>query len=99
MVGRAVEVAALREALDAATRGRGSLLFLVGEAGVGKSRLIDVVASDAVRHGLPVLRGRAVSGPSPVAYRPLTEALSSAVRAGASPLQRHSVRWAQSSAG
>ncbi|WP_100501510.1 ATP-binding protein [Geodermatophilus chilensis] len=85
VVGRAVEFAALREALDAATRGNGSLLFLVGEAGIGKSRLIEVIASDAVRHGLPVLRGRAVQSPTPAAYRPLTEALSSAVRAGASP--------------
>ncbi len=82
VVGRAVEFAALRDALDAATRRNGSLLFLVGEAGIGKSRLIEVIASDAVRHGLPVLRGRAVPTATPAAYRPLTEALSSGVRAG-----------------
>lgn len=82
VVGRAVELAALREALNAATEGRGSVLFLVGEAGIGKSRLIEVIASDAIRHGLPVLRGRAVPTATPAAYRPLTEALSSGVRAG-----------------
>lgn len=85
VVGRAVELAYLREALDAATTGKGSVLFVAGEAGIGKSRLIEVIASDAVRHGLPVLRGRAVQTPTPAAYRPLTEAIASAVRAGATP--------------
>jgi predicted ATPase len=85
VVGRAVELALLREALDAATSGKGGVLFLVGEAGIGKSRLIGSIASDAVRRGVPVLRGRAVQSPTPAAYRPLAEALSSAVRAGAAP--------------
>ena len=60
-------------------------MFLLGEAGIGKSRLIEVIANDAVRSGLPVLRGRAVQTATPAAFRPLTEALSSAVRAGAPP--------------
>jgi DNA-binding CsgD family transcriptional regulator/tetratricopeptide (TPR) repeat protein len=85
VVGRGVETARLREALDAATGGKGGVLFLVGEAGIGKSRLIEVIASDALRRGLPVLRGRAVQTPTPAAYRPLAEALSAAVRAAAAP--------------
>ena len=39
VVGRDVELTELHEAMDAAERGQGSVLFLVGEAGIGKSRL------------------------------------------------------------
>lgn len=72
----------LRGALDAAVAGSGSMVFLVGEAGIGKSRLAAEVAAEAGRRGLPVLRGRAVPTSTPVPYRPLAEALCSAVRGG-----------------
>ena len=85
VVGRAAELARLREALDAATRGHGGVVFVVGEAGIGKPRLVEVIAGKAVEYGMPVLRGRAVQGRTPTAYRPLAEALCSAVRAGAAP--------------
>ena len=85
VVGRDHELAALRDAVRAATHGRGSIVFLVGEAGIGKSRLAQVSAGDAEQRGLRVLRGRAVPTATPVAYRPLAEVLSSAVRAGTVP--------------
>ncbi|MDP9387352.1 MAG: AAA family ATPase, partial [Actinomycetota bacterium] len=85
LVGRDAELAQLEDALAAAVAGSGSTLFLVGEAGIGKSRLARALATSAGRNGIPVLSGRAVHGPTPAAYRPLAEALSSAVRAGAGP--------------
>lgn len=85
LVGRDAELARLEDALDAAIAGSGSVLYLVGEAGIGKSRLARAVATRARRKGIPVLSGRAVQGPTPAAYRPLAEALSSAVRAGTGP--------------
>lgn len=85
LVGRDGELADLREALDAAITGRGAVVFIVGEAGIGKSRLAQAVASDASRRGLPVLRGRATQTVTPAAYRPVAEALSSALRSGAAP--------------
>ena len=85
LVGRHAELAQLEEALDAATAASGSVMFLVGEAGIGKSRLARALATRADGLGIPVLSGRAVQGHTPAAYRPLAEALSSAVRAGAGP--------------
>ena len=40
LAGRDAEVAALREALDSLRRGRGRVVELVGEPGIGKSRLL-----------------------------------------------------------
>jgi DNA-binding CsgD family transcriptional regulator/tetratricopeptide (TPR) repeat protein len=85
LVGRARELAALGDRVAAATQGRGGVVFLLGEAGIGKSRLTQATASDAEPRGFRVLRGRAVPTATPVAYRPLAEALSSAVRAGTQP--------------
>lgn len=85
LVGRDLELARLRDALEAAAAARGSVVFVVGEAGIGKSRLAQTVAADAAERGYAVLWGRAVSGPTPSAYRPLAEALSSAARSGVGP--------------
>jgi hypothetical protein len=82
VVGRDGELAALDEALATAANGRGGVVFLLGEAGIGKSRLAQVMASDAERRGLALLRGRAVGTATPVPYRPLAEALCAAVRVG-----------------
>jgi MoxR-like ATPase len=70
VVGRDFELAQLRGALDAASAGKGGVLFLVGEAGIGKSRLAQVLATEALDRGLPVLRGRATQVATPAAYRP-----------------------------
>jgi DNA-binding CsgD family transcriptional regulator/tetratricopeptide (TPR) repeat protein len=80
LVGREAEVQVLRDALDRAADGHGATCFVVGEAGVGKSRLVREVARLAVSRGLPVLTGRAVSGPVPVAFRPLAEAVLGELR-------------------
>jgi DNA-binding CsgD family transcriptional regulator len=70
----------MRGALDAARSGRGSAVFLVGESGIGKSRLIAAAAELAVASGMRLLRGRgSVIGPM-VPYRSLTEALFSLSR-------------------
>ncbi|MER5629833.1 helix-turn-helix transcriptional regulator [Streptomyces nitrosporeus] len=84
-VGRDDEIGLLTGALDAARRRSGSAVFLLGEAGIGKSRLAGECAYRAYGSGMPVLRGRAGSTGLVVPFRPLVEALSSHVRAAGIP--------------
>jgi DNA-binding CsgD family transcriptional regulator/tetratricopeptide (TPR) repeat protein len=80
VIGREAELAVLRAALGAAAAGAGGLVFLTGEAGIGKSRLVREVASDALARDVAVVTGRAVPGGASTPYRPLTEALLQALR-------------------
>ena len=85
LVGRSAEQAVLNNALDSGSAGRGGLVLVVGEAGIGKSRLAAAAAAEGEARGWPVLHGRAADIGAPMAYRPLAEALSSAVRRGIEP--------------
>jgi DNA-binding SARP family transcriptional activator len=58
LVGRAVEVAALDAVLDAAAAGAPAAALVVGEAGVGKSRLLREVTARAAARGFAVATGR-----------------------------------------
>lgn len=85
IVGRDEEIGLLSSALDAVQRRSGRALFFVGEAGIGKSRLVGEAAYRAYGLGMPVLRGRATSTRLVVPFRPLVEALSSRFRAAGTP--------------
>lgn len=76
LVARRAEIAILAGAIEAAKCGRGEAVLLTGEAGVGKTRLLTEAQREAERHGLLVLKGRAVE--SGGAYRPLVEAFARA---------------------
>ena len=85
IIGRYRELRAINDALVDVQEGRGRAIFLLGEAGIGKSRLVREAAAAAEERAMVVLRGRAVQAQSPVPYRPLAEALCSAVRSGGPP--------------
>ena len=82
LVGRDDEARYLQSALVTAGQGGGSTALVTGEAGIGKSRLVRETARAARAAGFVVLTGRAVSGGVPTPFRPVAEALVSAVRSG-----------------
>jgi DNA-binding SARP family transcriptional activator len=59
LLGRDDELTRLTRALEQARGGRGLVAAVVGEAGVGKSRLVDALAAAALAAGVRVVRGRA----------------------------------------
>ncbi len=85
VVGRHEELGLLRAALDEARAGRGRLVLIQGEAGVGKSRLTLQLEAAARSVGMQVLRGRAGASSSSVPFRPFAEALLGATRAAGPP--------------
>ncbi|MHB8504120.1 MAG: ATP-binding protein [Acidimicrobiales bacterium] len=74
-MGREAELHALRLAATAATVGEGQCVLLVGEPGIGKSRLARQVAEWSMEQGARVAAGRAVPASASSAYRPVTEIL------------------------
>jgi len=58
LVDRVGEMNQLKEAVDRAVRGEGGLLFLRGEAGIGKTRLTRELGAYAHLRGMNVLYGR-----------------------------------------
>jgi DNA-binding NarL/FixJ family response regulator len=80
LVGRHDELDVLQAAAQAAAAGRGSLVLVMGEPGVGKSRLLHELRSWCAEHGFAVLTGRAVETAMAMPFRALAEALLAADR-------------------
>ncbi|MBV9919299.1 MAG: AAA family ATPase [Pseudonocardia sp.] len=78
LIGRQAELASALRLVDAAARGRGGGVLVTGEAGVGKSRLVDEMRGRAVAAGMTVLVGRSVANGG--TYRAVTEALAKLLR-------------------
>jgi tetratricopeptide (TPR) repeat protein/transcriptional regulator with XRE-family HTH domain len=79
LVGCGAELDAIHAALDAVAQGHGRLLMLVGEPGVGKTRLAQQITITARAQGFHVLTGRCYEPQQTVAYTPFVEALTQAV--------------------
>jgi DNA-binding SARP family transcriptional activator/tetratricopeptide (TPR) repeat protein len=79
-VGRERELAQLLDGLDDAFVGRGRLFLLVGEPGIGKSRLADELMAQARARGARVLVGRCWEAGGAPAYWPWVQSLRAYVR-------------------
>src|SRR4051812_38330017 len=79
LVGREAELDRARAALSRAWEGALGTLLVTGEAGVGKTALVEAVAAEARERGGATLRGRGEpeSGPYGV-WRPIVRALAAA---------------------
>ena len=75
MHGRDHERGVLTGLLDAAAAGSASTLVLRGEAGAGKSALLDTVAAEALARGFRVLRVQGLESEAPLAYAGLHQLL------------------------
>jgi DNA-binding CsgD family transcriptional regulator/tetratricopeptide (TPR) repeat protein len=80
VVGRDAELRLLEDRLADTRRAVGASLFVRGEAGIGKSRLMGECVARAFVAGIPVLRGRAGPTSALMPFRPITEALFSLFR-------------------
>jgi predicted ATPase len=80
-IGRDAELARLIAAVQRTADGRGGTVLVGGEAGIGKSRLIDELAAHARSHGAHVLGGACLEiGDRGVPYAPFVEALRGLTR-------------------
>jgi DNA-binding CsgD family transcriptional regulator len=85
LIDRQTELRTLTSALDAAGQGRGSAVFVTGDAGIGKTRLVKEATAVAAERGFFMLMGRSTESSVPVPFRPIAEALMGAARAGVVP--------------
>lgn len=89
LVGREAEQARLSEHLDEALAGRGSLVLISGEAGIGKTALVTWLADVARRQGTPVLQGCAYDLTATPPYGLWLDALADGNPAGGESVLRH----------
>lgn len=85
LVGRGSETAALTDALEAARRGRGAAMVVLGEAGSGKTRMLrDLVAASRTREIIALIGAASPLGGPP--YALLAQAFRSSLRWRALPV-------------
>lgn len=81
MVGRTADLAAMTGLLTAAVEGRAGAVFVAGDGGVGKTRLVEAVADRAAKLGFTVAVGRAYPVETGVPYAVFADALVPVLRA------------------
>jgi class 3 adenylate cyclase/tetratricopeptide (TPR) repeat protein len=77
LVGRERELELLVDAFERAGEGQGQALSIVGEAGVGKSRLLYEFKNGVVNKDVTFLEGRCLPYSRGVAYHPIIDCLKS----------------------
>ncbi|HMJ16196.1 MAG TPA: AAA family ATPase, partial [Polyangiaceae bacterium] len=84
--GREAEIATLGRAIDAAERAQGSVWLITGEAGVGKSRLVEESCAEAAARGFATLWGRCWEAGGAPPYWPWIQVLRALSRVRAAGL-------------
>src|SRR5437870_4011242 len=79
-VGRHHELVELRAGLEDAVTGRGRFLLVVGEAGIGKTRLVEELSREAAERGHLVLWGRCWEGEGAPPYWPWIQVIRTYLR-------------------
>jgi DNA-binding winged helix-turn-helix (wHTH) protein len=96
MVGREAQQARVEAGLDNALHGHRQVVFVTGEAGVGKTTLVDAFLRRAgARASLRIARGQCVEGfGGKESYYPVLEALGQLLRDTRNPVVHALVRYA-----
>lgn len=76
-IGREREMTELIAALDSAVGGQGRITMLVGEPGIGKTRLVEELETVALERGLHLAKAACYEGGSSPPYWPWTQAIRS----------------------
>ncbi len=76
MVGRSKEAAQLEREIQKTVDGKGAIVNIIGDAGIGKSRLVAELKPRMVEHGLAVIWGRALSIGRNLSFHPVIRILS-----------------------
>src|SRR2546427_7675921 len=79
-IGRRGELAELRAGLEDAVAGRGRFLLIVGEAGIGKTRLVEELAREAAERGGLAFWGRCWEGEGAPPYWPWVQVIRAYLR-------------------
>ena len=86
LIGREVELAQLGQAFEQARSGQGRLVLVVGEAGIGKTRLVMELAAEAAQRGATVVVGHGFETARVLPLGPWVDAFRSAQIVGDRPL-------------
>jgi len=73
LIGRDPEIGAARAVIDRAWEARGQVALVVGDAGVGKSRLLRNMMDEARAEGFLLLRGQSFESDASIPYAPLLD--------------------------
>jgi DNA-binding SARP family transcriptional activator/tetratricopeptide (TPR) repeat protein len=79
LAGRDSEMGMLREAWNTAVGGQPGLVTIVGEAGIGKTALAELLAAEAAENGGTVLRTRCYETERSLFLQPMVEAIAPVV--------------------
>lgn len=88
IVGRSAELAAVMDSLENALEGRASVVLLAGDAGIGKTRILEELARLAGTRSVPVVWGRATNAEGAPPFWPWRQVLRSWTAATGSDVAR-----------
>lgn len=85
LVGRQTQLRELESVLARAAAGAGGFVTVCGEAGIGKTRLTEELAAEALRRRFLVFVGRCPEAEGAAAYAPVVEIMEAALAQAPSP--------------
>src|SRR5690242_11134881 len=89
LIGRDAQLDSLRQLLGRAREGHGRVALIVGEAGVGKSRLLRALSDEARGGGFFVLQGSCFEAERSIPYAPLVDLVRLFASARSTALVEH----------